>query len=64
MIVKPYTLFYDTYANIPFSKNKGKYVQYSKETLEAIINKSFEVIFFFIKIFINFYKGKSRSTRY
>ena len=42
MIEPLYTKFYSTYSNVPFSKNKGKYVRYTKETITSMLKQLFE----------------------
>jgi len=41
-VVPLYTKFLAMYADVPFSKNKGKHLRYSAETLQAMLNSFFE----------------------
>eukprot|EP00026_Physarum_polycephalum_P001000 Phypoly_transcript_01001.p1 GENE.Phypoly_transcript_01001~~Phypoly_transcript_01001.p1 ORF type:complete len:708 (-),score=122.75 Phypoly_transcript_01001:98-2221(-) len=41
-LVPLYSKFLAMYADVPFSKNKGKHLRYSAETLQQMLNKFFE----------------------
>ncbi|GBP03185.1 Exocyst complex component 7 [Eumeta japonica] len=41
-ILPPYTRFYDTYANLPFSKNPEKYIKYSPVQVAAQLDGYFD----------------------
>jgi len=42
LLLEPYVKFYNMYANLPFSKNKSKYVRYPVETLKAMLGVLFD----------------------
>jgi exocyst complex protein 7 len=41
-VLPPYRIFFSKYANIDFSKNKTKYVRYTPEILQQMLNRLFE----------------------